>query len=276
MARLERVAFVGGDALRPKKGAKAAVAPVSMPIWTRRRVAMAGGIAAGLAALGIVGPAFRTDHEPEVFATKIGEVHVVPLPDGSVLTLNTNTRLLVDYTEAARNIELSQGEALFQVAKDKRRPFTVSSGDTQVVAVGTSFVVRALPARPIQVLVKEGVVEVRRTGSLHAAARRVVANTRTLVPASSPIVTRPLPPERLARNLAWEAGLIAFDNEPLGSAAEEFARYSDTRIVVDSVVADRGVTGIFASNNPVGFARATAKALKLNVEVSAEEVRISR
>ena len=276
MARLDRIAVVGGEGLRPKAAIRPTIAPPSTPFWTRRRVVLMGGVAASVAAIGVVGSALWSDYQVRDYVTKVGEIRVVPLSDGSMVTLNTNTRLSVRFTEKTRNINLLQGEALFDVAKDKQRPFTVFSGDTQIMAVGTSFVVCALPERPIQVLVKEGVVEVKRDGVLHAVTQRAAANTRTVVPPKAPIVTRELPPEKLARNLAWEVGLIDFDNEPLGKAAEEYARYSNIRIVVDPAIANRAVTGIYASNNPVGFARATAKALKLHVEVGAKEVRISR
>lgn len=276
MARLERVAVVGSEGLRPKSSPGPAIKSSSSSFWTRRRVVLTGGLAASLAAIGVVGSTFLKGTQLQEFITKVGEVRVVPLSDGSLITLNTNTRLSVRYTAMERSIDLVQGEALFDVAKDKRRPFTVSSGDTQVVAVGTSFTVRALPQRPIQVLVREGVVEVTRAGTVRTITQRAVANTRTVVADDAPIITHEVPPETLARNLAWEAGLIAFDNEPLGKAAEEFGRYSNTRIVIDPDVADRAVTGIYASNNPVGFAKVTAKVLKLHMEVSAEEVRISR
>jgi len=276
MARVERVAVVGAERLRPKPVAKAKVALQPAPFWTRRRVVLTGGIAASVGALGVVWPALRREDPVQAFATSVGEVRTIALPDGSVVTLNTNSRLSMRFTEAARNLYLSQGEALFNVAKNKLRPFTVFCGNTQVVAVGTSFVVRALPHRPIQVLVREGVVEVKRAGALRTTVKRAAANTQTVVPTKAPMITREVPPEKLARNLAWEVGLINFDNETLGAAAEEFARYSNTRIVVEPAIADRAVTGIFASSNPVGFAKATAKVLKLHVEVSAEEVRISR
>lgn len=275
MARLDRIAVVGGDGLRPRSDAKPAITPLRAAFWTRRRMVLTGGVAASLAVFGVADTLWRRD-QVRSYDTKVGEVRSVALLDGSVVTLNTNTRLSVNFTAAARNIDLERGEALFDVAKDKQRPFTVFSGNTQVVAVGTSFVVRVSPQRQIQVLVKEGVVEVKRVGKSHTTSRRAVANTRTIVPVGAPIVTHDVPPEKLARTLAWEVGLIDFDNEPLEQAAEEFARYSNVRIVIDPMIADRTVTGIFASNNPVGFAKATAKVLKLHVEMGNEEVRISR
>jgi len=83
-----------------------------------------------------------------------------------------------------------------------------------------------------------------------------------------------VPEEKLIRDLAWQQGRIAFDNQSLEDAAEEFARYSEVRIVVDPAVSDRTVTGLFASNDPVAFARAAAAVLKLRVEVRGSEVRI--
>jgi transmembrane sensor len=74
--------------------------------------------------------------------------------------------------------------------------------------------------------------------------------------------------------LAWQYGRIALDNETLQDAATEFARYSGVRIVVDPAVANRTVTGMFASDDPVGFAKAAASVLKLHVEVNDETVRI--
>ena len=61
-----------------------------------------------------------------------------------------------------RGIDLIRGEALFDVTKDRKRPFVVTAGATQVRAVGTSFSVQLLPDQPVQVLVREGVVEIKR------------------------------------------------------------------------------------------------------------------
>ena len=268
LVRLERLRAVGACTLR-------AQTPVVAPIWTRRRIVLTGTTAAGLAAAAIVGAIVLQDSGPRAFATDIGETRTVALSDGSIVTLNTDSRMSVRYTKTERRIHLDRGEAFFKVAKNRARPFIVDALNTEVRAVGTSFTVRALPQRPIQILVQEGVVEVTRTGALDGVRVRAVAQTQTLVPAVAPIVTHVVPLPQVARNLAWRYGRIALENETLGDAAEEFARYSNTRIVVDPAVANRTVTGRFASNDPVGFARAAASVLNLHVEVGAEEVRIT-
>jgi transmembrane sensor len=268
LVRLERLRGVGAGPLREKTSSLART-------WTRRRVVLTGSAAAGLAAAGVVGTIVWSDNQQEIYATGMGETRMVPLSDGSVVTLNTKSQITVSFTEAVRNIHLDQGEALFKVAKNKMRPFVVMASGTEVRAVGTSFIVRVLPQRPIQILVQEGVVEVIRPGKPNAVPVRVGPETRTLVPHDAPIVTSIIPSPQIERNLAWRYGRIAFETETLEDAAEEFGRYSNKRIIVDPAVANRTVTGRFASNDPVGFAKAAASVLNLHVDVGTDEIRIN-
>lgn len=242
--------------------------------WNRRRLVLAGGLAASIAAA--VGVAL---HLPETvrersFSTAIGQIREVVLEDGSVMVLNTNTKIRVRFTQEVRAIDLLRGEAQFDVAKNKKRPFIVSAGDTLVRAVGTSFTVSMLPKRPVQVLVKEGVVELQRADAVAAIPVRASANIQAIAPVGAPFVTLAVPEEKLIRDLAWQQGHIALENKSLEEAAQEFARYSEVRIVVDPAVSDRTVTGLFASNDPIAFARAAAAVLRLRMEVRGNEVRI--
>lgn len=265
LSRLERLNSV---ALEPAPGDDAQPSG-----WTRRRILLTGGAAAGLAAgMGIA--VVRNGVQQETFSTEIGQMREVVLADGSVVSLNTNSEILVQFTNEARNINLLRGEALFDVAKNKHRPFIVSAGDTRVRAVGTSFTVSRLPKKPIQVLVREGVVELRRADALEAMPVRASANIQAIAPPGAPIVTVAMPEEKLVRDLAWQRGRIALDNQTLTDAAGEFARYSEVRIIVDPGISNRTVTGLFASNDPVGFAKAAAAVLKLQMEVKGSEVRI--
>jgi len=238
--------------------------------WHRRGMLLAGGVAASVAVVAGLARLRRTE-SGKTLSTQIGQLRELVLPDGSIVSLNTNSEIAVRYTAEARNIDLMRGEALFDVAKNKGRPFTVSAGDTHVRAVGTSFTVSRLPERPVQVLVREGVVELRHAS---APAVRASANIRAIASPGAPIVTVAMPEVQIERDLEWQHGRIALDNETLADAAEEFARYSEVRIVIDPSVSHRTVTGLFAANDPVGFARATASVLKLQVEVKGDQVRI--
>jgi transmembrane sensor len=241
--------------------------------WNRRRVLLAGG-AATAAAAGIGVALIPNGAAQDRLSTQIGQVREIVLADGSIVSLNTDSEIAIDFTDQARNISLLKGEAFFNVAKNKNRPFVVSAGNTQVRAVGTSFTVSWLPQRPIQVLVKEGTVELQRADVPEAPPVRASANVRAIVPHDAPIVTMAMPEEKLARDLEWQYGRIALDNETLADAASEFSRYSEVRIVLDPEISAMTVTGLFASNDPVGFARSAATVLKLQTEVKGNEVRI--
>jgi len=180
--------------------------------------------AAGIATVAILVSLFYSPAER--FSTKRGEIRLVPLNDGSAITLNTATQLTVDYTKAERQVLLIQGEALFAVAKDSARPFIVRAGDTRVRAVGTSFAVRHLQGEDVKVVVREGVVEVTHTGAGESKAVRVSANTLAHVSSGNAPAPVPLPAAEVSRQLAWQQGMISLDGMSLRDAAREFARYN--------------------------------------------------
>lgn len=238
---------------------------------TRRKFLWLGG---GIAACAVGGLSIGILEQGQTYRTKLGEVRVVSLEDGSVVTLNTSSRMSVRFTKGQRLISLLEGEALFDVAHDKARPFIVNAGDTVVRAVGTSFTVRRIEDTPIEVLVREGVVEI--AGPKTTTPIRVAANTRAVASSQGLTVATPIAPAAIARQLAWREGRLAFEGETLAEAATVFGRYSDTRIIVDPGVANEEITGLFAANDPVTFAKAAAASLDLRTETGRGEVRISR
>jgi transmembrane sensor len=243
-------------------------------VWSRRRLVITGSVAAGLAMMVAVARKVRTGAEGDIYSTEIGQMREVVLADGSIVSLNTNSEISVQFSKEARNISLLRGEAVFDVAKNKHRPFIVSAGDTRVRAVGTSFMVSLLPKKPVQVLVREGIIEMRRTDALEAKPVQASANMQAIARPGAPIVTQAMPDGKLAQNLAWQRGSIALDNQTLADAADEFARYSEVRIIVAPSVSNRTVTGLFVSHDPVGFAKAVTSVLKLRMEVKGREIRI--
>jgi ferric-dicitrate binding protein FerR (iron transport regulator) len=74
-----------------------------------------------------------------LYTTDTAEQRTVTLEDGSRIELNARSRLRVTYSKTVRTVDLYDGQALFQVAKDTLRPFLVKSGEATVRAVGTQF-----------------------------------------------------------------------------------------------------------------------------------------
>jgi transmembrane sensor len=246
---------------------------IRQPVWSRRGFVLAGSMAACIAVVTVGTQLWKRGAHREEYATSIGQVREIVLADRSIVTLNTNSKIAVEFTEDARTIHLLEGEAHFDVAKNKQRPFVVWAGATSVRAVGTSFTVSVLPQHPTEILVKEGVVEVKRADA-QVSPVRAGANTKVIAAPKSDIVIAPVPQETLVRYTAWQSGRVAFEDETLADAAAEFARYSEVRITVDDDVANKRITGMFVSSDPIGFAKATASALDLDVEVGAKQVRI--
>lgn len=236
-----------------------------------------GGIAAGVATVTLAGGAMWRLFAAQGYSTRIGETRVVPLEDGSIVTLNTNSAITVAFTDKLRRIHLVRGEALFDVAKNKQRPFVVDADGTSVRAVGTSFTVALLPNQPVQVLVREGIVEVKRADQPAATPVRLLADVKAIAPKDAPIVTQRVATAEVTRALSWRIGRLAFEGETLAQAAAAFARYSDTKIVIDDPsVAKETITGLYVSNDPVGFSKAVALSLDLHADVSDDAVHITR
>ena len=87
--------------------------------------------------------------------TTIGGRSVTRLADGSTVTLNTDTRIDIQYDRKRRGITLMRGQALFEVVEDER-PFEVIAGNRRIVALGTAFDVRMRPDNGVQVTLLEG------------------------------------------------------------------------------------------------------------------------
>ncbi|MFT4089104.1 MAG: FecR domain-containing protein [Asticcacaulis sp.] len=241
----------------------------------RRRFLWGGALAAGFGGLTIAG--FGLPSYGKEYVTHLGEVRVVPMADGSVISLNTDSRIRVRYSNGQRLVHLDKGEVLFEVAHDAARPFIVKALGTEVLAVGTSFTVRKLGDAGVQVMVREGLVKINHHNQ--AQGLKVGANSRAIVPAGEASLTPAARVEAypVARELVWREGRISFEGETLRSAAAEFRRYSETRIVIDDPqVANETITGLFQSNDPVGFARAVAVSFGLRAEVSEKQVRLHR
>jgi len=118
-----------------------------------------GGVCAAMILLAvIIMPGTFIKPDPNTYSTAIGQQQLVTLADGSTILLNTNSQVRVDYQTDARNIYLQQGQAHFEVATNKTRPFKVYVGQDMVRAVGTAFTVY-INKQLVEVTVTEGVVE---------------------------------------------------------------------------------------------------------------------
>ncbi|HWK74442.1 MAG TPA: FecR domain-containing protein [Povalibacter sp.] len=161
----------------------------------------------------------------EILATAIGEQRAVRLDDGSVVHLNTDTRVRIHFTQSAREIQLIQGEALFTVKRDVNRPFRVQSDGIRVEALGTQFNVRRRNNDTV-VSVVEGRVAVvdpsRVAANVESSSRlatdQATGSNRIGAPAEQDGAESGVSPQKapgVAANVPYEAGRPA----PAGALA---------------------------------------------------------
>ncbi|MBD9354413.1 FecR family protein [Methylomonas albis] len=177
------------------------------------------------------------------YHTVAGQQLSIDLEDGSRLTLNTDTALAVRYSDNLREIELLRGEAYFEVAPNKQRPFVVDGGHATARAVGTAYSVRK-QAGELRVVVSEGTVEVG------------ADSAKALVHATEQAEYRQGRLQAVARldnddALAWRRRQTVFHRQPLTQVLEEVNRYRQGRIVaVNPRLAERVVNGVFNNADP--------------------------
>jgi transmembrane sensor len=195
------------------------------------------------------------------FTTGVGEQRTLRLSDGSTLVLNTDTAVRVSFSDAVREVRLFHGEALFNVAKNPARPFRVRSDEVVAQAIGTSFVVRRMPAETV-VTVIEGEVAVVDYAQLNVAAPmflpelavHVTAGTRADVTDNEQIRTASV--ANPAAVTAWRSGRLIFDGEPLVNVIAEFNRYNEVQLVLESSqLSDERISGVFDADQPLTLAR---------------------
>lgn len=238
-----------------------------------RRLLLAGiGGAMAAAVAGMIG---WTRTRGEHVVTARGEIRRLPLGDGSVATINTNSEMRVILGSDTRRVALESGQAWFQVAKDRTRPFIVDAGIAQARAVGTAFSVRR-GAEGVQVTVTEGVVAVwpSDAGGTMTILKAGQFADFTAGSAAPAVGTAPA---RIERALAWRSGEIALENETLASAVEQFNRYNHRQLVIaDPGLSSERLVGLFQIDKPEDFAATLASSIEVEVETTPTEIRLSR
>lgn len=191
-----------------------------------------------------------------LYQTGVGERSTVTLTDGSKITLNTRSRVEVNYTPQQRGITLISGQALFEVAHNKARPFVVTAGPRQVTAVGTAFDIR-LDGAKVQVTMVEGKVKVEPTRPTLlqkvAAPERDLVAGQQLVATVDSIGSKVLPADA-AKTTSWREGRVVFADTPLPQAVAEMNRYLPSPILIgDASLSRYSVNGMFLTNQPMSF-----------------------
>ena len=233
-----------------------------------RTVAFVAFIAAAVFLLGEVVDSSRMPGEAAMreVATEAGERARVKLGDGTQVMLNAESKLTLpaEFAEGERVVHL-QGEAYFEVAPDKERPFVVRAGGTVTRVLGTKFSVGAYPDEDVQVVVAEGKVAVRQEETQEEQeimlTRRQMAR---LSKANERALRREVDP---GSYLAWTKGQLVFRDAPFPEVARKLERWYGLQVKLEG--ASENVDRLNASfkGEPVAeVLRVIAESLQLRYE----------
>jgi ferric-dicitrate binding protein FerR (iron transport regulator) len=250
----------------------------------RRRKLVA--LTASLAALTLLGGLWSWLFSG-VYSTAIGEQRSIGLADGSTVELNSKSRIRVRSSKSERAVDLLEGQALFQVAKDATRPFIVRADGTRVRAVGTQFdvyekrsgtVVTVVEGEVAVLMPAKGGVRARADGSatpndIPVATISVAAGEQLTL---TPKVALKSEHANVAAATAWTERRIVFESNTLWEVAEEYNRYNERQLIIEDPGLDFHISGVFSSTDPDSLIRFLRERPGVKVSETSSEIRITK
>ena len=232
------------------------------------RYAVAASVLAVALGLGLFSGLNHPGGYSAEFSTALGERKHVALPDGSVIDLNSRSRLQVRYDTDRRLIELSEGEAMFSVEHDSARPFVVEAGSGKITVTGTRFDVRR-DVTQTRVAVEQGTVKVQGHDAPDNEFINLTAGLGTHVDAQGKVAAAyAVNPAELT---AWRGGKLVFNNARLSEVAAEVSRYREQPLTVSNPdVANLRLTSVFKSADTDALLKALPSILPVAIRTLAD------
>ncbi|HEY3814581.1 MAG TPA: FecR domain-containing protein [Caulobacteraceae bacterium] len=232
-----------------------------------RRFAVPTLVAASVAAVvvvGMVGPWARPS--PVTYATQVAKTERLDLADGSRVYVGAHSTVKVSVDKTRRRVELADGEAFFEVAKDPAHPFVVQAGDTTVRVLGTKFDVRRV-GDDVRVSVLEGRVEVIRKPKARPAAIAAVLHPGEEVRVAPDVATPKVVSVSDSLPGAWRQGRLYYAEAPLRDVVADANRYRERPIRLASPdLGDLHVTTAFRTDGTEDLVRILETALPVRAE----------
>jgi len=220
---------------------------------------MASAAALGAVALFVVHPLY----DDARVSTGVGEVRDMTLADGTLVHLDADSALDVDYKPFSRGVRLLHGAAEFTVVHNSWRPFTVAAGPAVFRDTGTQFLVRAEGGAVSAYLISGSIELLDGAGERKAAMR---PGTLASVSAAGAVLVQATDG---LKEKAWLSGKLMFDQTPLGAALDRFRHYGPVAVTLSSAdLSGLKISGLYSSNDLAGFLQsvATAYPLRLTAE----------
>ncbi|WP_066506792.1 FecR family protein [Rufibacter sp. DG15C] len=211
---------------------------------------------------------------------KAGEQKTINLEDGSTVVLRSGSKITYpkSFSSNKRDIAL-EGEAFFQVAKDKSRPFVVTSGVLLTQALGTSFNILYQPKdTSISVSLATGLVRIsKQMGDKESKitnlspGQQILFNSKNGQYAVSDFNSR--------ETLGWKDGVLYFNHASLDEVVTRIENWYGVDVEVTGVVPGKGkswsYTGEYIDQSLPKVLEGIGFVKNFTYEVSGEKVNIT-
>ncbi len=187
--------------------------------------------------IGIAFQYYRSDKIPSEFLNQYttiivpeGQKSMVVLPDGSNVWLNSGSRLKYksDFNTSIRQVEM-EGEAFFEVKKDKSKMFKVNAGAINVEVYGTAFNIKNYSdEKNLEVTVESGNVGVLKGGT--QLANLIKGDQATIVADADQVHLSQVNVEIVT---AWKNNELIFDGTPFEEGIRYLERWYGVNIKIE-------------------------------------------
>lgn len=204
----------------------------------------------------------------------------VTLPDGSLVTLNADSKLRIaeNWGDASTREVWLEGEAFFEVTKKPNTgaaKFIVHTNQVDVEVLGTAFNVKARRGST-EVVLQSGKVNLKK---LNKEIIEMKPNDRVQIVDSQTISALPIIPQKVETEkfTAWTNGKIIFDNTPLSDIANAIEDHFGYKVkIVNKELLDTRYTGELLTDMPDVFFKILATTLDIDVQLDGKNMTIRK
>lgn len=184
-----------------------------------------------------------------VTANNSGKVQEVPLPDGTIIKLNNRSKLIYpeQFTGDLREVFL-EGEAYFDVAHNKKKPFVVSIGELKIRVLGTKFTVNAVSMNSqITTTLLEGSVDV----SDNIKHKLMKPNQQLTYDINSRKMSL-VDLANVEKEVRWTQNIWVLSDTPLLTICQRLEQQFGVKfIIVNDELIEKSFTGEFQTSEPL-------------------------
>lgn len=203
------------------------------------------------------------------YQTAVGQHSTINLADGSILTINTNSLVIVDFSTNERLINLVKGEIFIDVAHDTTRPLSVIVDGTVFQAVGTAFNIKKSFNESIELLVTDGKVLIAELVAIKLSSKDFagvkmamdlhIDSAQAATPGDRVVIRfsdvdkqqkQNISGDDIKASLGWLDRKLIFKGQTLLAAMDEVSRYTDSEFIIpEEELRKLKIAGVFKTDD---------------------------